>query len=319
MFTQYLSGMATVFMLHRVYPFESSKLLPNENLKVSPDYLEKFILGAKSKGYSFISLDTLHNALLNNEKMSKAIVLTLDDGYLDNFTYAYPIFKKHEIPFAIYVTTSFPDKTAILWWYTLEDIVIQNDSITLNDGSSFECKTQEQKIDTFRAIRQKIIHLPKESFVDSIQALFKHNIVDWKSKVTELAMTWEQIKEISNDSLATIGAHTINHFALADLSKDQLIHEVIGSKEIIESRINKPVEHFCYPFGGPKEVGEKEFAIVDELGFKTTTTTRNGSIFPEHKNHLAALPRVMLTNGFSLSRFELTAIKRFLKGRVVVA
>jgi peptidoglycan/xylan/chitin deacetylase (PgdA/CDA1 family) len=319
MFSQCLSGIATVFMLHRVYPVEGNKLLPNENLKVSPDYLEAFILKAKAKGYSFISLDTLYDGLMNNKPVSKSIVLTLDDGYADNYTHAHPIFKKHDIPFAIYVTTSFPDNTAILWWYTLEDIVIQNETITLNDGSSFECKTQQQKIDTFRVIRQKIIHLPKENFIGSLQTLFKNNSVDWQSKVTELALTWEQIEEISKDPLAAIGAHTINHFASATLSKEELINEVSGSKKIIESRINKPVEHFCYPFGGPKEVGEKEFAIVNELSFKTSTTTRDGSIFPEHKNHLVALPRVMLTNGFSLSRFELTAIKRFLKGRVVVA
>jgi hypothetical protein len=66
-------------------------------------------------------------------------------------------------------------------------------------------------------------------------------------------------------------------------------------------------------------VTEKEFAIVDELGFKTTTTTRYGSIFSEHKNHLSALPRVMLTSEFSLPRFELSAIKRFVNGRIVVA
>jgi len=319
MFNQYLSGIATVFMLHSIYPLDGDKLLPNENLKVSPDYLESFIVKAKAKGYSFISLDTLHDALLNNKTLSKAIVLTLDDGYADNYTHGYSIFKKHNVPFAIYITTSFPDNTAILWWYTLEDIIIQNNSITLSDGSSFECKTQQQKVDTFWAIREKIIHLPTENFIDSIQALFTHNSVDWRSKVTELALTWAQIEEISHDPLATIGAHTINHFASSELSKEELINEVIGSKNIIESHINKPVEHFCYPFGSAKEVGEKEFAIVNELGFKTSTTTRIGSIFPEHKNHLAALPRIMLTNSFSLSRFELTAIKRLLKGRVVVA
>jgi peptidoglycan/xylan/chitin deacetylase (PgdA/CDA1 family) len=319
MFSQYLSGIATVFMLHRVYPLESHKLIPNENLKVSPDYLDEFIVKAKAKGYSFISLDALYDDLMNNKPASKSIVLTLDDGYADNYTHAFPIFKKHNTPFAIYVTTSFPDNTAILWWYTLEDLIIQHDSIALNDGSSFECKTQEQKTDSFWAIRDKIIQLPKENFLDALQTLFKNYPVDWQSKVTEIGLNWQQIEELSKDPLATIGAHTINHFAAATLAKEELINEVMGSKQIIESHIHKPVDHFCYPFGSAKEVGEKEFAIVNELGFKTSTTTRVGSIFPEHKNHLSALPRVMLRNDFSLSRFELTAIKRLLQGRVVVA
>jgi peptidoglycan/xylan/chitin deacetylase (PgdA/CDA1 family) len=318
MFSQNLSGMATIFMLHRVYPSDNSKLFPNEELKISPDFLEKFILDAKSKGYSFISLDALHTALLNNEKMSKAIVITLDDGYMDNYTHAYPIFKKYDVPFTIYITTSFPDKAAVLWWYTLEDLIIQNESITLSDGSSFECKTAKQKIDAFWAIREKIIALPKENFIDALQVLFKPQTIDWHSKVNELAMTWEHIKEISHDPLATIGAHTINHFALTRLSREELVGEVVGSKDILESHLNKRVEHFCYPFGGYYEAGDRETGIVDELGFKTSTTTRDVSVFPEHKNQLSALPRVMLTNELPFSKFELTSIKRYIRWRMVV-
>lgn len=318
MFSPYFLGIATVFMLHRVYPSEINKLLPNENMKVSPEFLEKFIIEAKLKGYSFISLSRLYGSLLNNENLSKAIVITLDDGYADNYTHAYPIFKKHDIPFIIYVTTSFPDNTAILWWYILEDIIIQNESIKLNNELYFKCSTQEQKIETFMSLREKIIALPKENFFESIQAMFKRNTIDWHAKTRELAMTWNQIEKISNDSLATIGAHTINHFALAGLSKNELINEVVGSRDIIETHIDNSVEHFCYPFGERAEATKKEFEIINKLQFKTATTTRFGNIFPAHKNHLSALPRVMLTNDFLWSKFEYSLMKQFLKGRVVV-
>jgi hypothetical protein len=97
-----------------------------------------------------------------------------------------------------------------------------------------------------------------------------------------------------------------------------LIGEVVGSKEILESRLNKPVEHFCYPFGGYYEAGDRETVIVDELGFKTSTTTRDVSVFPAHKKQLAALPRVMLTNELPFSKFDLTSIKRYIRWRMVV-
>jgi len=116
-------------MLHRVSNFEKNKLFPNENMKVSPEFLENFIVELKNKGYSFISLDELHKILEKQEEVKKCIVFTLDDGYKDNYKIAYPIFKKYNIPFTIYITTSFPNKNAILWWYGLGTIILENENL----------------------------------------------------------------------------------------------------------------------------------------------------------------------------------------------
>ena len=317
MFSQYLNGVSTVFMLHRVTAPEPQRLPSNERLKVSPEFLEQFIKTAKSKGYSFISLDTLYDALIQGKSMTKTIVLTLDDGYADNYVEAFPIFKKYEIPFIIYITTSFPDSSAILWWHTLEDVILENDALTLSDGTQFGCSTFEKKIQAFNEIRQRLIHLPNEDFLNALNALFAPKVIDWQAKVKELALNWDQIGEISEHPLATIGGHTINHFALATLTEKGVESEVIGCKQIIESHIHRPVEHFCYPFGGPKEVGIRDFELVKRLGFKTATTTRYGSIFAEHKEHLTALPRVMFNHEFSLLKYELNAVRRCWKARVV--
>ncbi len=40
----YFSGIATIFMFHRVHPFEENRLFPNENMKVSSEFLESFIV-----------------------------------------------------------------------------------------------------------------------------------------------------------------------------------------------------------------------------------------------------------------------------------
>ena len=95
----YYSGIATIFLLHRVSPFECDRLFLNERMKVSPDFLEEFILKLKDDGYNFINLSELHHILTHNIKTKKNIIFTLDDGYRDNYTYAYPVFKRNKIPF----------------------------------------------------------------------------------------------------------------------------------------------------------------------------------------------------------------------------
>ena len=304
----FYSGLGTVLMLHRVYPLENNKLAPNERLKVSPEFLEQFIIKLKKENYDFISLDDLYIILKNGEKAKKKIVFTLDDGYADNYEIAYPIFKKHNIPFTIYITTSFPDQKAILWWYLLEDLIIENEEIILSDDRKFSCKTEEERIDTFNKIRKLIQSLKKDDFLNNLQKLFKNYDIDWLEKSKTLCLNWEQIVKLSKDELVTIGGHTVNHLALNQLSEDEVINEVLEANRIIESKINKKIEHFAYPFGSRSEIMQREFDIVKNLHFKTVTTTRKGNIFSEHANYFECLPRLSLNDHFNMR--EIGKIKR---------
>lgn len=311
-FNSYFSGMATIFTIHRVHPFENGKLFPNENMKISPEFLEKFIIALKEEGYEFISLDKLYEILQNGEKVKKLIVFTLDDGYKDNYEIAYPIFKKHHVPFTIYITTSFPNKEALLWWYVLEDILISNDKIVLGDGRVFNCKTTEEKNELFLKIREIIIRFEKNNFQARLDELFKNYQIDWKIKCEELAMSWEQIVELSKESLCTIAGHTKNHYALNQLTEIEIVNEIIDANKILEAKTGQKIWHFAYPFGSRNEINEREFGILKQLNFKTATTTRRGTIYLEHKNHLECLPRIMLTENF-----EIKEIGRIRRKRVV--
>lgn len=314
---RHYTGLGSIITLHRVFPAEENKLQPNESLKVAPGFLEKFIVDALNKGYVFITLDQMHDVLTCGLRIKKFIVLTLDDGYADNFTHAFPIFKKFDIPFALYISTAFPDNQASLWWYVLEEVLVNRDFVQLTDGSRFECKSPLQKLHTFMALRSKVIDLPVDSFFDAFINMFDFQLFEISVGANNLMISWDQLREISRSPLATIGAHTVNHYALSKLTEKCAVNEILGSKVVLENVLGKTVYHFCYPFGSEREAGEREFNIVRKLGFKTAVTTRFGNIFPEHSNHLWSLPRVMLTNKFSWPIFEYRLIKRFLKGPVV--
>ncbi len=292
--------MATIFMLHRVHDFEKDKLPANENMKITPKFLENFILKLKSEGYSFISLDRLHEILQNNETVEKHAVFTLDDGYKDNYDYAYPIFKKYKIPFTIYITTSFPEKNAILWWYEIEDLIMKHDEIILSNNAKYICKTIEQKTKAFLEIRALIISLQQKNLLSQLNNLFDNYDVDWAGKCYELTMNWTQIKELSKDEMVTIASHTTHHYALRQLDDDECKSEIEEANKLIELKIGGKVEHFAYPFGGVNEVGKREFNLIKSLGLKTAVTTRVGGIYPEHKDFPELLPRIMLTEDFKV-------------------
>lgn len=88
-------ALGVVLMLHRVAEYNKSRLVPNEDLKVSPAFLQKTIDKYKKAGFTFLSLDEVYDVIKEKNKIEKPFVaFTLDDGYLDNFTTAYPILKK---------------------------------------------------------------------------------------------------------------------------------------------------------------------------------------------------------------------------------
>ena len=107
-----------VWEFHRITntPSADKRYAPYD---ITPDRLESVIVEYIDKGYQFVSIDHVCDMLLRMQKQSytqrllsamttkKFICVTLDDGYEDNYTNAYPIFQKYNIPFCIYVTTSY--------------------------------------------------------------------------------------------------------------------------------------------------------------------------------------------------------------------
>jgi peptidoglycan/xylan/chitin deacetylase (PgdA/CDA1 family) len=71
----------------------------------------------------------------------------------------------------------------------------------------------------------------------------------------------------------------------------------------IKDMLGVSPEHFSYPFGDPSAAGPREFVMARDLGLKTAVTTRPGVLFPEHREHLTALPRISLNGLFQRLRY----------------
>lgn len=117
-----------IWMLHRVVEHRSTK--PEQRvLEVTPEWLEQKILEYQRKGYSFISIDNIFNFHFSFFNSHRWVCITLDDGYRDNYTLAYPLFKRMSIPFVVYVTTGFIDNQREMWWYPGEQLGIGCDEL----------------------------------------------------------------------------------------------------------------------------------------------------------------------------------------------
>lgn len=289
------SGIGHILMFHSVVPEQKKFRISNNFLEVSPEHLEMVIGFFIRNNYQIISLDQMHELLVNGNYKEKFVVFTFDDGYLDNLTYAYPVFKKFQVPFTIYITTNFPDKKTVIWWYPLEEIIRENQTILFyfkGKQYAFTCVSPEEKLHTFIQIRAIIQSCSEEEVGGLLNNIFTPFGIDLRKVTDALVMNWDQIRVLSQDPLVIIGAHTVNHYRLGALTSEEVHKEIQDSVSIIQDQIGKEVFHFSYPFGTRNDIGQREFKIAKTSGLKTAATTRPANIFKEHKHALHALPRI---------------------------
>jgi peptidoglycan/xylan/chitin deacetylase (PgdA/CDA1 family) len=307
MLRPFVGGVGAILTLHHVRPPRPDRFQPNRLLEVTPRFLTRVVKDLRRSGLDLVSLDEMHRRMTEGDFSRRFVCFTFDDGYRDTLQWAYPIFKEAGVPFAVYVPTSFPDRLGELWWLVLEAVIARNDRIGLMiDGRDrkFDCRTVAEKRALFDELYWWARARPTETEMRSaIRNLAAFYHVDVAAFCDELCMNWREIAELAADPLVTIGAHTVNHPILAKLSKETVRSEMELSSSVIEAALAVRPRHLSYPYGDRASAGTREFEIAAELGFKTAVTTRPGVLFPKHRQHMTALPRISLNGDYQRMRY----------------
>ena len=297
-FKPWYSGIGSILMFHRVLPdHQRSILTGNRSIEISTTYFEKILDYLEEANVDIISIDEVVNRLSDPGTDRRFTCLTFDDGYIDTYEIVYPILKKRQIPFCVYVVPDYLDHKQVLWWYMIEKIIHTQSSVTLHlNYEKFRCSTSTPRAQNiaFYSIRERVKLLNESQRGEWIEDCLEKYNLERKKYSQSLTMDWTQLKKLASDPLVTIGAHSFTHPALSRLSESEAYHEIAQSKSVLETALERPVTHFAYPFGGPDEASQREFQLAKKAGFITATTTRNAPVFRTHSDKLAALPRLMI-------------------------
>jgi peptidoglycan/xylan/chitin deacetylase (PgdA/CDA1 family) len=303
----FVGGVGAIVTLHHVRPRRPDAFQPNQLLEITPRFLEKVVRKLRRAQLDLVSLDEMHRRLKEGDFKRRFVCVTIDDGYRDTLQWAYPILKAENVPFAVYIPTSFPDRIGELWWLAIEAVVARNSRITLlidDRERGFECATLEEKHHVFDQLYGWVRSFRTEDELRRVvRDLSVRYQVDIAAFCEELCMNWQELGQLAADPLVTIGAHTVNHVMLAKTPERQARAEMAMSRSVIEASLALRPDHLSYPVGDATSAGPREFRIAAELGFKTAVTTRPGVLFPEHGAHLTALPRISLNGEYQQSRY----------------
>lgn len=303
----FVCGVGVILTLHHVRPARRDSFQPNRLLEITPEFLEQVAVALRRSGLDLVSLDEMQRRLTAGDLDRRFACLTIDDGYRDTLTHAYPILRRHGIPFALYVATSFAERAGELWWLALEAVIARNTRIIVRiDGveRQFDCRTAEEKRGTYDVLYGWLrSHKTEDELRQALRDLCARYDVDVGGFCRELCMGWDELAKLAADPLVTIAAHTVNHVMLAKVPEPAARAEMEASRGLIEAALGVPVQHLSYPVGDPTSAAQREFALAASVGFKTGVTTRPGVLYPEHRDHLMALPRISINGEYQQLRY----------------
>jgi peptidoglycan/xylan/chitin deacetylase (PgdA/CDA1 family) len=208
------------------------------------------------------------------------LAITIDDGYRDILTEAFPVFQKWEIAATVYLISDFLDGVNWPWWdqvdFALKHTRKESVSICLNgDALEMSLKNGAQKEAAAEEITERIKRIPNRSRLSFMKDLGGTFEVDIPRQPPEegAPLTWNEARTLA-DAGIEFGAHTKTHPILPNVEDTATLQEEIaGSKARIEQELGRPVIHFCYPNGDWNDATE---AVVKRSGFATTVTTAAG-------------------------------------------
>ncbi|MBV9829472.1 MAG: polysaccharide deacetylase family protein [Alphaproteobacteria bacterium] len=298
-------GRGVIICLHSIGERQHGNgFAPMSGFRLRPSFLDGLLRSLRKASTPIVALRDVP-AALSQPAGDPFVCFTFDDGYRDNWEIAWPIFRRWEAPFTVFLTTDFIDGTVPMCWSLLERCIASQDHFYLSDGErhwDWPTKAIEEKQACF-AIVDELFRCSTRHVAQRLSADLRSRYGEdlWEAARLD-ALDWNNVREMAADPLVDIGAHSLSHPLLGQLDCVEALREIAGSKAVIEREIDRPVPHFAFPFGDDRAIGRDGVALACEAGFDVALTTRRDVLRASDVGRLHELPRITLD-----SRYETLA------------
>ena len=279
-----LNGKTAILAYHRVV---TEKELRNEFIQpgmyVRDDIFEMHLLFLK-KHFQILSFRELLDLWKENrqETGGRYCVITLDDGWRDNYSYAFPLLRKHQIPATIFLPTALIDSNQRFWPDRLGALLRRSSRTDVPEEKKKALALLWSRYAPARTLQGK----NTEAGIDSAIERFKELAEDERNglirNMTEILgsednteralLTWDEIREMSRQGIS-FGSHSRTHKILTQHPLGVVREEIQDSLQCLREQGIHHVPVFCYPNGNYN--GEIA-AQVRAAGYEAAVSTRFG-------------------------------------------
>jgi len=206
----------------------------------------------------------------------RALAITFDDGYRDNYDIAMPILARLGLPATFFIATGYLDGGRMFNDTVIESLrVAPAPSIDLRElglGTHvISSLTDRARVAADLVGRIKYRCDVRESLADRIAAIAGGTLP------RDLMMTSAQVAALRQAGME-VGCHTVSHPILTSIPAARVREEIRAGRTRLEEIVGAPVQLFAYPNGQPGlDYDSVHVALVREAGFSGAVTTAWGA------------------------------------------
>ena len=288
-----LSTRGLILMYHRI----SEPDLDPWGLSVSPRHFAEQ-LEVINKYFHPLSMAELLKHLQLGKVPDRSIVVTFDDGYVDNLYHAKPLLERFGIPATLFLVMDAILEERNFWWDELEWALLRpgtlpdcldlkvngrEDEWQLDGARRYSVQDRQKdrqrrpwdaqpgtRLAFFYLVWQRLQGLPHPERLEALDAIRAWAGVSKDPRRADRALSKHEVHALGEGGLIELGAHTMTHPSLKILSASGQIEEISGSKVQLENIIGRPVMSFSYPHG---EYSVETAKLVQRAGFEGASTT----------------------------------------------
>lgn len=204
------------------------------------------------------------------------VAFTFDDGYLDNYTKAFDVFRSSGTTAAFFLVTDYVGTSTVPWWDEIAYRVRNTKRTELNLEYPVPLNlalngNREASIATVLQHYKRADNVNAQELMNDIRREAECELPPSKRRF----LSWDEAREMRAAGMA-IGSHTRSHAILGRLSPEAQKQELEDSKKAIENQLGGRVRSLAYPVGAKDCFSETTEKIAMEAGYSMCFSAYGG-------------------------------------------
>lgn len=230
--------------------------------------------------FNCVGLQEAQAMMTGEAPIRSSLMITFDDGYLDNYRTAFPILRAHELAATFFLPTSFIGTQRLPWWDAIAYIVkhSRKDVFKIEYPGAAE----------FRVDRAK----PSSTVFQVLSLCSQSGTTDYTPLIDQLEtacdcprpdgasercfLNWNEAREMQAAGMS-FGSHTHTHEVLSGLSAERQVAELTDSRSILERELGRTVDVLAYPVGRPYTFNSDTRSALDRSGYRAAFSFYGGA------------------------------------------